>query len=634
MFSNSPLESIKKMFRSSQDRSDSKAESSHSEHSDSSEGSKLQEIKVSTSNVATMKSKNVNIQNRSKTLAHEEASSDSEHSSSSESSKSEIIEDSTSNVESMNTKHSNVQNKKKTNMCFRIFFPRFKNKDYPTHHSHNDACIFEKTPLPTVFELRLLQQICDIDTLYEFRSYSKDKLMQLLLVKKKLRMITNLYKEVEYYVIEEKIDTDTDIDILDGTCLIKLTEQQAVDRFIKYMHGKAAKLPKIKEVVKIEKHPFNTLRDVTIKSFNSIYGKTDLIKNPDDINWYSIIHSLYEPFDFILYDQSHRIKSDIKIHECLKVKLSFPAGKSMFIIFNGHLAHNGASAIENKELTSFNFMNSLRLFSYIDKVSEIRSNTKNTKGVRTRSSKSNKISDQEIDKKVDKNHTQLCENCAICNDIIPNYRQKDWHRFGTLGNGCLKLDLLECLNYTLEMSKKKRKPLSSSNENKKQKKQKISDTSHVSRCTMQHHDASMENRPAKKPLLIAGGLPTHGWAVFVGVDLSQNKHYGVIDEMESIVNKHGYKNHWKTIDHEERKGERQMFMCNKLGETNETSKFKATNLLFEEIQSNVRTLKHFNQCDLKFASRSILRNNKNTPEQIIHRDQTNTKYSAVTKNKK
>ena len=152
------------MFRSSQDRSDSKAESSYSEHSDSSEGSKLQEIKTSTSNVATMKSKNVNIQNRSKTLAHDEASSDSEHSSSSESSKSEIIEDSTSNVESMNTKHSNVQNKKKTNMCFRIFFPRFKNKDYPTHHSHNDACIFEKTPLPTVFELRLLQQICDIDT--------------------------------------------------------------------------------------------------------------------------------------------------------------------------------------------------------------------------------------------------------------------------------------------------------------------------------------------------------------------------------------------------------------------------------------------------------------------------------------
>ena len=42
----------------------------------------------------------------------------------------------------------------------------------------------------------------------------------------------------------------------------------------------------------------------------------------------------------------------------------------MFLLFSGYLAHNGAAALQEKNVASFNFMNSLRLFSYVDKCGE------------------------------------------------------------------------------------------------------------------------------------------------------------------------------------------------------------------------------------------------------------------------
>ena len=73
------------------------------------------------------------------------------------------------------------------------------------------------------------------------------------------------------------------------------------------------------------------------------------------------MQSMDQPCEVIVFDKSHKIFPFINIHECLKIKMVFPKEKNMFILFTGHTAHNGAAAIEEPEVTSFNFMNSLHL---------------------------------------------------------------------------------------------------------------------------------------------------------------------------------------------------------------------------------------------------------------------------------
>jgi hypothetical protein len=54
--------------------------------------------------------------------------------------------------------------------------------------------------------------------------------------------------------------------------------------------------------------------------------------NNDDIHdqnmfnnypWYSMIHSLFEPFGFIVYSGSHLMKREKVVHEISKLKLQF-----------------------------------------------------------------------------------------------------------------------------------------------------------------------------------------------------------------------------------------------------------------------------------------------------------------------
>ena len=148
-----------------------------------------------------------------------------------------------------------------------------------------------------------------------------------------------------------------------------------------------------------------------------------------------MIHSLYESWDLIVYDQCHKLHGGNNIHQCTCIRLKFPEGKNLFVLFNGYLAHSGFNSIQEQSISLFNFKNSLRLFAYVDKYANI--NDKNDDVlIRTRSNRSS-ISDQAADGTVDHENTNLCDvsSCQVCQENINNFSKKDWNSIGNAHNG-------------------------------------------------------------------------------------------------------------------------------------------------------------------------------------------------------
>jgi hypothetical protein len=87
-----------------------------------------------------------------------------------------------------------------------------------------------------------------------------------------------------------------------------------------------------------QQHKSNTMKETlnSIDLASTMYNKNDLCKH-NHLNkypWYSMIHSLFEPFELIVYSESHLVKEEnINVHEITKLKLQFPKGNNFDIIF-------------------------------------------------------------------------------------------------------------------------------------------------------------------------------------------------------------------------------------------------------------------------------------------------------------
>ena len=98
--------------------------------------------------------------------------------------------------------------------------------------------------------------------------------------------------------------------------------------------------------------------------------------------WYSMIHTLFDKTEFILYTKSHLVKKKEcpEVFDCTRIRIRFPEQRSFMIIFNGLLLHCGAAAIEkdsNEKDGSTTFSNSFRLFGYINRDGQKRTRSKN-----------------------------------------------------------------------------------------------------------------------------------------------------------------------------------------------------------------------------------------------------------------
>ena len=121
--------------------------------------------------------------------------------------------------------------------------------------------------------------------------------------------------------------------------------------------------------------------------------------------------------------------------------------------------------LQEKNVASFNFMNSLRLFSYVDKCGEsfLKLSSKNNNSSssssssarNTRNSSSYVVSDQASNGTVEHANTKLCNGCDKCKNVIDeHYLKKDWKRFGTNYLGEMKINLLECFKHNDALRKK------------------------------------------------------------------------------------------------------------------------------------------------------------------------------------
>ena len=98
--------------------------------------------------------------------------------------------------------------------------------------------------------------------------------------------------------------------------------------------------------------------------------------NDECHSMYSVIHPLFEEYELIIYNASHRLAYPANdsertcVHACSRVKLVIPAPskstdwKSFFVIFNSKLVHGGSRAHRETPLSNRHRYN-YRLFNYV-----------------------------------------------------------------------------------------------------------------------------------------------------------------------------------------------------------------------------------------------------------------------------
>ena len=98
-----------------------------------------------------------------------------------------------------------------TNNHFRFFFPRKNNESYPIDTNHRDAPLFlsQLSPLPTVRELKIVNDIFNNEVIDEFSKLSNDYKSEIFFVIKIIKKVFDYYDSVKFFVIE-KVVTNLD----------------------------------------------------------------------------------------------------------------------------------------------------------------------------------------------------------------------------------------------------------------------------------------------------------------------------------------------------------------------------------------------------------------------------------------
>ena len=351
------------------------------------------------------------------------------------------------------------------------------------------------------------------------------------------------------------------------------------------------------------------------KTLHESHPREELTNQYINTSWYSMIHSLYEAWDLIVYDQSHKLHGGVNIHQCTRIRLKFPEGKNLFVLFNGYLAHSGSNAIQEQSISSFNFKNSLRLFAYVDKYANINDRNDDVL-VRTRSTTSS-ISDQAADGTVDHENTNLCNIllCQICQDNVNKTTRKNWNPIGNSHNGELVIHLNDCYDYVSNL----RKQIMEKQKRKRSRDERRGDPSNPP-APKKTKFSELMKVDYSKPLLVCGNLKENGWAVYEGVDVTSSEYLNVINELEHSINGKGTGNFWTKIHGDGIVGERKLLQINQL-RADRRDLFLNTTKLFDDIEEHISNIDEFEDSAINKAKIAILRNKGNTPEQRVHRDQ-------------
>ena len=152
---------------------------------------------------------------------------------------------------------------------------------------------------------------------------------------------------------------------------------------------------------------FNTVEYVAKNSymaFEKIYPNVKVAKKTHNWNMFSMFHSLYQSFSIYLYNYSHKLEDNEKVHRCTKTKLTFPEFANCILLIHGRLVHSGAESKEEGPL-SFNWSHDVRMFAYLSTFTK----DEKKREIYTNFSENNKV--------VRDTFTVCGKNCVHCKTI-------------------------------------------------------------------------------------------------------------------------------------------------------------------------------------------------------------------------
>lgn len=312
------------------------------------------------------------------------------------------------------------------------------------------------------------------------------------------------------------------------------------------------------------------------------YTKNEYIEEKSH-SMYSVIHPLFEEYELILYNGSHRLAYPIHqgehtcVHSCSRIKLKIPAPspstgwKTFFVIFNSKLVHCGSKAYRESCLSAHHRFN-FRLFTYA---------IQSYQGTRSKLSPSVNEDDKNAD-----------------NFIVQNTRTE------SIDHTTFEL----CDPYQCETCKKiKEKETVIDVENEYTRKGSKSMDSDI------HHSI----RPSS---YVCGDLDEHGWEVHVGVDyMNSTVQFKYLRYHLETLFYSGTKTHWSEVVNS---GGRSFMRLDTMIKSNNRQFLASRKYLVQviskelsDILMNIRGFKnHTLQGRILFVNRGICR------EQLPHRD--------------
>jgi hypothetical protein len=531
-------------------------------------------------------------------------------------------------------------------MSFRIFLPTQNNRNLPSRFSNNtkvDNKILQffndnEISLPTEKELHAFNEIfLSLKALNDFSKLSNEISKNCFinqLINKHIHMSDFIFMKLTLKndtIMLEAENPSTVIDEVKKKMNALITKHQKKEDDLK----KKAHVTKSKQSTKqkqhiqqsattdlFEQHKLHTTKAalLSIENTRNLTFNKDIhdIQIDENYPWYSMIHSLFEPFDFIVYSGSHLMKGDSKVHEITKLKLQFPKDKNFMILFHGKLLHSGAPALPESDAQSFNYRKSLRLFSYINKKPSTVNESTSTSTMMMRS-KEQKEHPKGILYKVDTKK----KTCGFCNSCIKELQSNDkykyWSHMASNGCGSMVLDILSCYNHKIEKLRreKKKEQLDKHRLLKKQLKS-VEDGHSAPQEKASKRRKVTEDKPT--PILVAGNLEADGWAVYEGVDVSNHEKYMFLENQLRDSMKKPFVSAWNSIHSDKNSAtSRDILKLHEIVKAQTIEKIKVINSFFHDIHNSViKKVNGFENASME--TRSLLKNTNNVEEQAPHCD--------------
>ena len=232
--------------------------------------------------------------------------------------------------------------------------------------------------------------------------------------------------------------------------------------------------------------------------------KANYEKKCEDYEMYSMIHNVFEDFNFCVYNGSHECSNQI-LHRSSVTNLYFPSDVGMFILFHGALVHSGAPSKMEKDVNSFNYSADVRFHAHVRRTGFVDDDIKNSSN--RRSGRKPSLA-KYINHATDASASSSIKHCSNVQEILKN-KQREF-----------KCEI--CKNALTVLQT--RYPIVNK---------------HVSINMSVLHKKAFESNPKhpmNKPLCVAGDLEKYGWVVCTGHQITKLRITEKRDSHEELMN--------------------------------------------------------------------------------------------------